>query len=141
LFPALAAFAQDQAPVQADVRVRVNNNRRPVATAFNASLAPGAATLEGSVSNLPGAETALVALRFDYAIDADIALDEIISQIVVSIEDGAGHTFSTVAIDPNTIHLNPNRVPLYYSATLYIPEHTRGRNGYVVRVRVLGNYE
>ena len=140
-FPLLAAFAQDQAPLQADARVRVNNNKRPVAASFSAQLAGGPATLTGSVSNLPGGDTALVALVFDYRVDADIALDEIISQIVVWVEDHEGNVFSTITIDPNTVHLNPNRVPLYYSATLYTPDHTRRRNGYIVRVRVYGNYE
>jgi hypothetical protein len=141
LFPVLAAFAQEQAPLQADTWVRVKNNKRPIATSFTAHLGGGPATLTGSVRNLPGGDTALVALQFAYTVNADIALDEIISRIVVSVEDLAGNTFSTVTIDPNTIHLNPNRVPLYYSATLYKPDHTRGRNGYTVRVQVFGNYE
>ena len=141
LFPSVAAFAQDQAPLQVDERVRVNNNKRPTATSFTAHLAGGPATLTGSVRNLPGGDTALMALQFAYTVSEDIALDEIISQIVVSVEDLAGNVFSTVSIDPNTIHLNPNRVPLYYSATLYTPEHVRGRNGYIVRVQVFGNYE
>ena len=141
LFPLVAAFAQDQAPLQVDERVRVNNNKRPTATSFTAHLAGGPATLTGSVRNLPGGDTALMALQFAYTVSEDIALDEIISQIVVSVEDLAGNVFSTVSIDPNTIHLNPNRVPLYYSATLYTPEHVRGRNGYIVRVQVFGNYE
>jgi hypothetical protein len=140
-FLSLAAFAQEQAPLQADTRVRVNNNQRPIAMSFATRLAGGPATLTGSVRNLPGGDTALVALQFAYTVNEDIALDEIISQIVVSVEDLAGNMFSTVAIDPNTIHLNPNRVPLCYSATLYTPEHTRGRNGYIVRVQVFGNYE
>ena len=33
----------------------------------------------------------------------------------------AGNEFSRVTIDPNTVPLNPNRAPLYYSATLYRP--------------------
>jgi hypothetical protein len=139
--PSLAAFGQEQAPLQADARVRVNNSKRPVAAPFAAHLAGGPATLTGSVSNLPGGQTALVALQFDYRVGAEIAFDEIISQIVVWVEDLNGDVFSSVTIDPNTVHLNPNRVPLYYSATLYTPEHTRGHNGYIVRVRVFGNYE
>ena len=121
--------------------MRVNNDRRPLPVSFRTLLDGGPAKLTGSVSNLPGGETALVALQFDYRVDADFALDEIISQIVISVEDASGQPFSNVTIDPNTIHLNPNRVPLYYSATLYTPEHTRGRNGYIVRVQVFGNYE
>ncbi|MBA3571404.1 MAG: hypothetical protein H0W34_05415 [Pyrinomonadaceae bacterium] len=122
LMPSLAAFAQEQAPLQADARMRVHNNKRPVAASFSTQLAGGPATVTGRVSNLPGGDTALVALQFDYRVDADIALDEIISQIVVWVEDPSGNVFSSVTIDPNTIHLNPNRVPLHYSATLYTPE-------------------
>ena len=91
--------------------------------------------------NLPGGETALVTLQFDYRTQAEIALDELISQIVILIEDEDGNEFSTVTIDPNTIHLNPNRVPLYYSATLYTPIIERGGKGYTARIQVYGNYE
>ena len=91
--------------------------------------------------NLPGGETTLVALRFDYSTNADIALDEIVSRIVITIEDALGNEFSIVTIDPNTIHLNANRVPLYYSASLYIPSTVHGGNGYIARVQVHGNYE
>src|SRR5205085_11111645 len=100
-----------------DVHVRVKyNDKRPVL--FRARLESGGATLRGSVQNLSGGETVLVSLRFDYNSDADIALDELISQIVVSTSDKAGNEFSRVTIDPNTVPLNPNRAPLYYSATL-----------------------
>jgi hypothetical protein len=137
----LAAFAQEEPPLQlqVDARVRVNGNR-PVGANFGRRIEPGNATVRGRVLNLEGGETALVTLRFDYPSDAPIALDEIVSRIVISIEDADGGEFSTVAIDPNNINLNPNRVPLTYSATLYIPENAR-RNGYVARVQVFGNYE
>jgi hypothetical protein len=136
----LTATAQEQPPLQADVRVRVKN--KPAATAsFQRFLEGGSATVRGSVHNLPGGDTALVLLRFDYRTDADIAFDEIISQIVISVEDVAGNQFSSVIIDPNTINLNPNRVPLFYSATLYKPERTGGRSGYIAHVQVFGNYE
>lgn len=59
---------------------------------------------------------------------------------MISTEDADGVEFSTVSIDPNDINLNPNRVPLDYAATLYIPGDARQR-GYFVRVRVFGNYE
>jgi len=62
-------------------------------------------------------------------------------QIVILIEDQDGNEFSTVTIDPNTINLNPNRVPLRYSATLYTPIIERGGNGYTVQIQVFGNYE
>ena len=41
---------------------------------FRAQLDGGPAKLTGSVSNLPGGETALVALQFDYRVNADFAL-------------------------------------------------------------------
>src|SRR5436189_1110142 len=72
--------------------------------------------------------------------DADIALDELISQIVVSTSDKAGNEFSRATIDPNTVPLNPNRAPLYYSATLYHPPQN-GRSLYLARIQVFGNYE
>ena len=131
--------AQDQAPLQADVQVRVSyNNRRLVS--FNTVLGGGDATLLGTVQNLPGGETVLVSLHFDYRTKADIALDELISQIVISTNDRAGNEFSRVIIDPNTVPLNPNRAPLYYSATLYHPPRS-GRDFYIVRIQVFGNYE
>ena len=113
-------MGQEQSPLQADVQVRVNHGDRRLVP-FRARLEGGGATVRGSVQNLPGGETVLVSLRFDYNSDADIALDELISQIVVSTSDRAGNEFSRVTIDPNTVPLNPNRAPLYYSATLYRP--------------------
>ena len=95
------------------------NDKRPVL--FHTRLEGGGAVVRGSVQTLPGGETALVSLHFDYNSDADIALDELISQIVVSSSERAGNEFSRVTIDPNTVPLNPNRAPLYYSATLYRP--------------------
>lgn len=138
-FAPLLVVAQGQSPLQADIQVRVNyNNKRPVP--FRTRLEGGGATLKGSVQNLPGGETALVLLRFNYRTDADIALDELISQIVVSTSDKAGNEFSRVTIDPNTVPLNPNRAPLYYSATLYKPPRN-ARSAYIARVQVFGNYE
>lgn len=131
--------AQEQAPLQADVQVRVDyNNRRLVS--FNTVLEGGDATLRGTVQNLPGGETVLISLHFDYRTKADIALDELISQIVISMRDRAGNEFSRVTIDPNTVPLNPNRAPLYYSATLYHPPRS-SRDSYTVRIQVFGNYE
>jgi len=79
-------------------------------------------------------------LHFDYNTDADIALDELISQIVVSTSDKAGNEFSRVTIDPNTVPLNPTRAALHYSVTLYrLPRG--GRNLYIARIQVFGNYE
>jgi len=131
--------AQGQSPSQADVRVRVKNNDRRLVS-FEAGLEGGTASLRGSVQNLSGKETVLVSLRFDYRTDADIALDELISQIVISTVDPAGNEFSRVMIDPNTVPLNPNRASLYYSATVYRPAPAN-RGSYVVRVQVFGNYE
>jgi hypothetical protein len=132
-------IGQEQPPLQADVQVRVNHRDRRLVR-FSAGLEAGEATLRGSVQNMPGGETALVALYFDYHASADIALDEIISQIVVSTSDRIGNEFSRVTIDPNTVPLNPNRAPLYYSVTLYRPPRDGG-NLYSVRVQVFGNYE
>ncbi len=138
-FVSQLAIGQEQAPLQADVQVQVKyNDKRPVL--FHARLEGGGAVVRGSVLNLPGGETALVLLHFDYNTDADIALDELISQIVVSTSDRAGNEFSRVTIDPNTVPLNPNRAPLYYSATLYRPPRD-GRRLYFARIQVFGNYE
>jgi hypothetical protein len=131
--------AQGGAPLQVDVRVRAKGNG--MGAFFQRQIATGTAMVSGRVKNLPGNETALVTLRFDYHTNADIALDEIIDRIVISIEDLSGNQFSTVTIDPDTIHLNPNRVPLYYSTTLYTPDRPRIRGGYFVHVQVFGNYE
>ncbi len=132
-------IGQEQSPLQADVQVRVNHGDRRVVP-FRARLEGGGATVRGNVQNLPGGETLLVSLRFDYNSDADIALDELISQIVVSTSDNAGNEFSRITIDPNTVPLNPNRAPLYYSATLYRPPRN-GRSLYLARIQIFGNYE
>ena len=125
--------------MQADVQMRVNSHDRRLVK-FSAGLEGGEATLRGTVQNLPGGETVRVSLHFDYRTDADIALDELISQIVISTSDNAGNEFSRVTIDPNTVPLNPNRAPLYYSATLYHPPRI-GRSLYLARIQVFGNYE
>ena len=138
-FVSQLVMGQEQSPLQADVQLPVKyNDKRPVP--FRARLEGGGATLRGSVLNLQGGETVLVSLHFDYNTDADIALDELISQIVVSTSDRAGNEFSRVTIDPNTVSLNPNRAPLYYSATVYRPPRD-GRRLYFGRVQVFGNYE
>lgn len=137
--PALI-HAQEGPPLQVDVRVRVRSNYGQGAF-FERQIEGGAATVAGRVHNLPGGETALVTLRFDYRTKADVALDELVAQIVISIEDTDGNQFSIVTIDPNTVPLNPNRASLYYSATLYAPNVARHGEGYVARVQVYGNYE
>jgi hypothetical protein len=133
------AFAQEQPPLQADVRVRVNHNDRGLVS-FRAVLEGGEATLRGTVQNLSGGETSLVQLHFDYRTDAHIALDELISQIVIWTIDRTGNEFSKVIIDPNLVPLNPNRVPLHYAGTVYKPARNN-RAAYVVRIQVFGNYE
>jgi hypothetical protein len=135
----VTGVAQLRAPLQVDVRVPAKATG--FAAFFQRRLEPGAATVSGRVRNLPGGETALVTLHFDYKIDADFAFDEIISRIVISIQDSVGNEFSKVTIDPNTVHLNPNRVPLDYTATLYTPPETRPDSTYRVHVKVFGNYE
>lgn len=135
----LTALAQEGPPLQVDARVRAK--RTDVGATFQRKIQPGLATVEGRLRNEPGGETARVTLHFDYKIDGDLALDEIISLIVISLEDADGKEFSRATIDPNEVNLNPNRVPLDYSATLYKPPPTGDGRGYVVRVRVFGNYE
>jgi hypothetical protein len=138
-FASPIVVAQGQSPLQADIQVRVNyNTESPVS--FRSRLEGGGATVKGTVVNLPGSETVALRLRFNYRTNADIALDELISQIIVSTSDTDGNEFSRVTIDPNTVPLNPNRVPLSYSATLYKPPRS-GRNAYIARIQVFGNYE
>ena len=132
-------LAQEQLPLQADVRLRVGYNDRGLVS-FGAVLEGGEATLRGAVQNLPGGETSLVQLHFDYRTDTDIALDELISQIVIWTIDRTGNEFSKVIIDPNSVPLNPNRVPLHYAGTVYKPPRNN-RTSYVVRIQVFGNYE
>ena len=141
LLPLMVASAQELPPLQANTVVRVNDNRPRRTVSFSGELQGGPASFAGSVSNLRGGDTAFVALKFDYRTSADIALDEIIARIVITVEDLQGNVFSTAAIDPNEVHLNPNRVPLFYSATLYRPPPTGGQRGYLVRTQVFGNYE
>ena len=133
-------LAQEQLPpLQADVRVRVGYSQRgPVS--FRAVLEGGEATLGGAVQNLPSGETSLVQLHFDYRTEANIALDELISQIVFWTIDGAGNEFSKVVIDPDSVPLNPNRASLHYAGTVYKPPRNN-RTSYVVRIQVFGNYE
>ena len=138
-FVARIGFAQEQSPLQADIRVRVDyNNKNPVS--FRAVLEGGEAVVRGTVQNFPGRETSFVQLHFDYRTDANIALDELISQIVVWTNDRSGNEFSKVTIDPNFVPLNPNRVPLHYAGTVYKPPRNN-RTSYVVRIQVFGNYE
>ena len=138
-FVSQLAIGQEQAPSQTDLQLQIKySDKRPIL--FHARLEGGGATLQGSVLNLPDGETVLVLLHFDYNTAADIALDELISQIVISTRDRAGNEFSRVTIDPNTVPLNPNRAPLYYSATFYPPPRD-GRRLYFARIQVFGNYE
>ena len=132
-------FAQEQSPLQADVRLRVNYNERRLVS-FRTALEGGEATLRGTVENHPGGQTSFVQLHFDYRTDADIALDEIISQIVIWTIDRTGNEFSKVVIDPSSVPLNPNRVPLHYAGTVY-KQPRNNRTSYVVRIQVFGNYE
>ena len=141
LLPLIAALAQERAPVQTNTVVRVSSAKTWVTIPFSGQLDGGPATFTGSVSNLPGGDTAFIALKFDYRTSADFALDEIIARIAITVEDFDGNVFSTATINPNTIHLNPNRVPLYHSATLYRPELSRRYPAYTVRVKIFGNYE
>jgi hypothetical protein len=138
-FAPLHTIAQVDAPLQLDMRVPVKSTGLGVS--LQRPLEPGGATVSVRVRNLPGKETALVRLTFNYAIKADFALDEIISLVVITIEDSTGGEFSRATIDPNTVSLNPNREPLSYSATLYTPTPEHPHADYTLRVQVFGNYE
>jgi hypothetical protein len=75
-------------------------------------------------------------LTFDYRVPkGPIFFDEIVCGIEVTLLDAAGNERARSDIDPHSINLNPNRVPLSYATTLYV------LGGTTVRVRVRGNYE
>jgi hypothetical protein len=127
-----SAWAQCASEVQTDVRVPLT----PGPARFERKLTPGDARVFGRVRRQHSRGTVRVDLGFDYRIPGDlIAFDEIICEIVVSIEDEAGNEVARSLIDPNNINLNPNRVPLFYATTLYVGEGT------AVRIRIRGNYE
>lgn len=95
--------------------------------------------MKAVLRNQRGGETVRVDLVFDYRVRPGIVFDEIIDRIEIVVETITGEPFSEpTIIDPGTINLNPNRVPLAYRATLY---HPADPAGYVVRVRLFGNYE
>ncbi len=105
---------------------------------FTTPIQPGSATLSGTVSNLQGRATVGIDLVFDYIIpQGPVAFDEQINRIEITTETQEGEIFGCVIIDTQIIFLNPNRVPLFYYATLYYPEYN---NAYVVRIRVFGSY-
>lgn len=129
---AALAHAQCESPVQADVLVPLGTEP----SRFRTRLEPGDATLRGRVRPQRGRETARVELRFDYRVPKNLLVfDEIICSIETIVEDAEGNELGRALIDPNTVNLNPNRVPLYYATTLYTIGGTR------LRVRVRGNYE
>jgi hypothetical protein len=139
-FSASAAFAQDppETPLQVDVEVRMPRNLE--SRNFKRVLEGGTATIRGRVDNIDENGTVVVTMRFDYRSGADIALDEIIDRIIVTIESQQGEEFAVSTIDPNDIHLNPNRAPLFFSTTLYRSPVSVSRD-FRVRIRVYGNYE
>lgn len=103
------------------------------------SIPPGDATMKAALLNQPGGETVRIDLVFDYRVPAGIVFDEIIERIEIVVETVSGEQFSEpTIITPGMINLNPNRVPLAYRATVYHPADSAG---YVVRVRLFGNYE
>jgi hypothetical protein len=132
LLAAETGGAQCLSDVQADIRVPLVSG--PVS--FKQNLAPGDARVVGRAWPQRGRETVRVDLRFDYRIPKDvIAFDEIICEIEVLVEDAAGGEVARSVIDPNSINLNPNRVPLSYATTLY------KSGGTALRIRIRGNYE
>jgi hypothetical protein len=136
---ALAPASAQDAPLQSDIYVRIS---RPVdGRNFKAELEGGTATVRGRVFNMDADGTVYVTLRFDYRSGADIALDEIIDRIVVTVENQQRtEVFGISTIDPNDINLNPNRAPLTFATTLYRSPVAISRD-YWVRIRVYGNYE
>jgi len=140
LFTASAVFAQDppETPLQADVEVRMPRNLDT--RNFKMQLEGGTATIRGRVDNIDEDGTVVVVMRFDYRSGADIALDEIIDRIIVTVESQQGEEFSVSTIDPNDIHLNPNRAPLFFTTTLYRSPVSVSRD-FRVHIRVYGNYE
>ena len=136
------ALAQTGPPLQVDAVVRVKSKNRTDLEKFRARVEPGTATVEGSVENLPRGDTALVTLKFDYKIPpGNVVFDELISTIEVSIYDAQGNVVSAATIDAQYVHLNPNRVPLFYTLTLYTPPSGTASTPYFARIRVFGNYE
>lgn len=129
---ATVAHAQCESPIQVDVLVPL----RADTTRFKTKIEPGDATLSGRVRPQRGRETARVELRFDYRVPKGlIVFDEIICSIETIVEDGAGNALGRALVDPDSVNLNPNRVPLVYATTLYTIGGTH------LRVRVRGNYE
>ena len=70
------AFAQERAPLQADVSVLVDGHGKPVS--LSAPLSGGRTDLTGSRWTFVAS---FIALKFDYRTADDIALNEIISKI------------------------------------------------------------
>jgi hypothetical protein len=111
---------------------------RGAAGRFVARLEPGDATVAVFARNLRGGAVQ-IDLAFRYRVPRDtIALDEVIERIELATETTGGDEFIAAAIDSQLIPLNPNRAPLLYRVTLYRPEE---EETYVLRVRVIGNYE
>ncbi len=132
----ILSSAQD---LQVDLLIPMSTDSRSHAK-FTAPIQPGSATLSGTVSNLEGKAAVGIDLVFDYIIPQGpiAALDEQIDRIEITTETQEGEIFGSVIIDTQIIFLNPNRVPLFYYATLYYPQYS---NAYVVRIRVFGSYD
>jgi hypothetical protein len=133
----LAAGPSTASELQIDLAVAMpaSGSRRVVQ-----SIPPGDATMQAVLRNQRGGETVRVDLRFDYRVPpGPVVFDEIIDRIEITVETADGEAFSVpTIIDPGEINLNPNRASLTYRATLY---HPAERAGYVVRLRLFGNYE
>lgn len=113
-------------------------SERGAAARFVARIEPGDATVAVFARNLRGGAVQ-VDLAFRYRVPRDtIALDEVIERIELTTETTGGEVFLPAVLETQEIPLNPNRVPLFYRATLYRPEEAET---YVLRVRVIGNYE
>jgi hypothetical protein len=135
LATAAPAVAQN---LQVDLSIPVEAGKR-AKVRFGALVESGPATLRGVARNLKGGEAVQVDLLFDYRIPRDtIGLDELIERIEVETRFPDGSVFNAAVIDTQLVPLNPNRVPLAYRVTLYVPPDTPS---YVLGVRVFGNYE
>jgi hypothetical protein len=133
----LAAAPAASQELQLERTLELSSERRATAR-FEARIEPGDATLAVLARNLRGGAVQ-VDLAFRYRVPRDtIALDEVIERIEVIAETTQGEEFIAAAIDSELIPLNPNRAPLLYRVTLYRPEEDES---YVLRVRVIGNYE
>ncbi len=106
---------------------------------FKTTIKGGTAILAGTALNLLTGETVLIDLALCYRTPrGTIAYDELIQGIEIAAETKDGEILGTVFLDTQLIPLNPNRASLFYRTTLYYPKDSKG---YIIHIRVYGNYE